>query len=195
MAIEGLTLLSEPGLPNAARMVGNKFSLPPNFPREQFASRWAEEGNEVAEAQQDEYIESTGHKAVGWTVYQDTKITFKEEEVTDKKTGEVSKKRVPEKTEKLPVSRVVGKKKFILMIRPKALQRAVNDLYARTSRQMVNQELKGETNRSNIGGDNSILTNEDLRRAGKLTGEDEITLLPMVGGTKAPADSVYAELG
>ena len=195
MAIEGLTLLSQPGLPNSARMLGNKFSLPANFPREQFSTLWAEEGNHAIEMQQDEYIESTGHKAVGWQIYLEPKITFEEEEVTDEKTGKTTKKKVPQKAEKAPVIRVVGKKKFVLMIRPRNLQRAVNDLYARASRQMVNQELKGETNRSNVGNDPAILTNEDLRRANKLTGDDEVTLLPMAGGTKSPADSVYADLG
>lgn len=194
MPIEGLTSLTQPGLPNAARMIGNKFSLPAGFPREHFSSLWAEEGNGVLEAMQDEYIEATQHKAIGWVVYKEKKITYRDVEVKNKQTGLTEIKQEPDKTEDVPVKKVVGKKTYVLMVRPKRLQQAVNALYAKTSRDMVNREIKGETNGANLSGDEAILTNADLRRAERMTGED-VTLLPSVDTFVSPDDALHMQLG
>lgn len=143
--VEGLTAITGPM--SAVQSIGNKFALPSSFDFNKWASKWELDGTGVLEAQQDEILVHTNQKAAGWTVWNGP----------DKK----------------PYTRVVGKQKHILMFRPKALQQAVNTIYGNQSRSLVQGELSGQTNHAMEMEDAGILTNADLRRFEKATGEDE----------------------
>lgn len=157
--IEGLTALDPKGS-HQGRMAGSKFVLPPNFDANKFASKWEEKGPAVIEAAQEQILESANCKADGWQVYKD-----------------ISNKNAP-------YERVIGKKTFVLLFRPRLLQKAVNAIYADESRRLVNLEVAGETNAVNVAGDPGILTNADLRRFGKHLEPDEGAsyLPPNAGG-------------
>ncbi len=161
-SVEGLTVLDTPRVNGGG--AGNRFALPPGFDEKKFASRWALDGPEVQEAQQPEVLAYANAKAQGWSVWH------------------------PEKTKDV-CTRVVGKHKYILMFRPIALQEAVTLCYAAESRGRVNLELKGETNHANDGGDAGILSAADLKRYGKLNGDDTEELLPPVLMGKNPRDA------
>jgi hypothetical protein len=169
--IEGLTAIDF-GQTNA-RMAGSKFALPATFDSVKYASKWAEEGPEVEEARQEQVISSAGMKAQGWEVFRTIDL-----EAT-KKLGEKGDKAPV----LVPVKRVVGKKVFILMFRPKALQQAVNKLYANESRERLNREIVGESATVNEAGDPGILTNQDLKRVSRsYDGSDEPRPIPKGGG-------------
>lgn len=175
--IEGLTQLTGPT--TDGRMRNSKFALPLTFDVRANASKWVEDGPEVAEAAQPQIMEHCNMEARGWQVFRglDTEATKRanEELNKDAKPGEKPKIAPPVLA---PVIRVVGKRKFILLFRPKALQAAVNELYARQSRTLVNRELLGESASANPAGDAGILTNRDLRQAGAMAGEDLPQALP-----------------
>lgn len=159
------------------------------------SSKWVEDGPEIIEAGTPQVIESAGVQAEGWKVYQvidrekteaqNEKIVLEFEaaqaELGDKADRKAKPKMGP------PVrnayTRVVGKKKYVLMMRPKALQLAVNKIYADMSRVMVNQEVKGETASANEAHDPGVITNEDLRRMRRYEDPDpgEEYLAPSAG--------------
>lgn len=173
--VEGLTELTGP-------MTGNlkphKFSLPTGFPSQKYASKWAEEGNEVVEASQPEVIGVANVSAAGWQVYKvidipatdrAKKLAFDAYQQAQLDLPADKRDRGDSKQPKVqpiraPYERIVGKKKFILMFRPRALQEAITKIYADTSRQLVSQEVRGETARANENNDPGILTNADLKK-------------------------------
>lgn len=147
--VEGLTAL-ETGTFHRGRLAGSKFALPPGFDANKYASKWVTDGPEVIEASQDQILESAGCKAQGWAVYKTTKTAG---------TGKEG-----DKPSFVPVTRIVGKVTYVLLYRPKALQVAVNKIYADQSRILTGAEVRGETNSANINGDAGVLTNADLAR-------------------------------
>lgn len=158
--VEGLTFLGD--RPRAAKLSPHRFSLPPGFEGHKYASSWVEDGPAVREAMQPETIEHANVRADGWQVYkclEEKKISVMDDDLSDDKKSKTPPKLVP-------YTRVVGKKVFVLMFRPKKLQQALNKIYADVSRDLVNQEVKGETAAANTDGDPGILTNADLRKAG-----------------------------
>lgn len=163
--VEGLTALTTPISGNR----GNKLALPIGFDFTRYASRWAIDGPEVSEAQQPEILQYINGQAQGWAVWKGT-------------TGKSD-----------PYTRVLGKYKFVLMFRPKALQDAVMQAYAAESRARVNLELLGKTNNANVEGDPGILSGDDLRRVHKLSGENEEILPPTLVGQK-PSDAANLKL-
>lgn len=166
--IEGLTTLTGPRVGNLS---SHKFSLPPGFPHDRMSSKWVEDGPEVIEAAQPQILESAGVSAQGWQPYKivDQEATEKRNEKialdhatsTDRSKSEKPKFPTPIQTAYV---RVIGKKKFVLLMRPKALQGAVNKIYSDISRNLVNQEVKGETSRANESNDPGVITNADLRQ-------------------------------
>lgn len=154
--IEGLTRIEGPSS-GRDRMAGSKFALVPGFDSNRYASAWIEEGPQVQEAMQEVYLESEGVKAQGWQVHKIAKL------------GKDPK----DKPEMVPCTRAIGKAVYVLMFRPKQLQRALNILYANQSRKLVQQELKGETAAANESGDPGIITNADLSRFSKETTDED----------------------
>lgn len=155
--IEGLTILEGPTAGNP--LVGSRFVLPSSFDGQKYASKWVEDGPEIEEARQEQIIPSAGVKALGWEVY---------------KEGD----------KRQPVARVVGKRKFVLMFRPKQLQKAINSIYADESRNRVNSEILGDTSvaKTEMSSDPGILTNKDLQRVSRSHGEDAPSPIPKSGG-------------
>lgn len=149
--IEGLTSLEASEM--KAVLSGGRFALPPGFPPE-MSSMWKEEGPGVIEAQQDEVLQFAGVKAVGWTV-------FKHQVDKDGKT----------KLE--PYKRSIGKTTYVLLMRPRKLQQAVNQIYANQSRTIVNGEVEGESTAVNANSDPGILSNQDIRQFDRLTRDQE----------------------
>lgn len=168
--IEGLTPLEVGSTPR--NLAGHRFALPHNFPASKLASRWVEDGPEVAEARQDQVLAFANVRARGWQVWENP----------DAEKGSKDKY----------VRRVVGKKTFILMFRPKELQNAVGRIYAAESRSFTNAELRGETNRVNDNNDPGILTNQDLRTFSR---EDHQTeTLPPVPINRSPEEAATINL-
>lgn len=175
--IEGLTALEGPV---AGTVTAHRFSLPAGFDSTRFASKWVEDGPEVMEAAQPQILAIANVKADGWAVYKvlDKKATDAQPDLVDDKSAKIPKPPV-----RVAYTRVVGKKIFVLLFRPKVLQKAVNAIHADTSRILVNQEVRGERATANENGDEGILTNADLQRHGKQFVEDEgASYLPPVSG-------------
>lgn len=179
--IEGLTALTGPQM---GTLAPHKFSLPAGFPAN-MSSKWVEDGPAVIEAQQKEILQGAGVAADGWTPYrfvnsektqeQNDKVIAKFAEEQEALGADADKKAKP----KLPPPvrdtyvRTVGKKTFVLMMRPRALQQAINKIHADTSRMLVSQEVRGETARANEANDPGIITNVDLRQMNRIEASDE----------------------
>jgi len=198
--IEGLTKLQGPlRLQNAS----SRYALPADFDATKYASKWVFDGPEVQEAQQERVLAYANVKAQGWAVWK-TKQPYTEEEqaVIDG----IKSKEKPSQEDKItltklenarklvPHVRTIGKHKHILMFRPKALQQAINQIHAASSRALVNQELVGETNQVNPANDPGILTNADLRRFSKDIQGEEPSLLPTTFVGKKPDDAQTIQL-
>ena len=162
-SVAGLTSLTGP---TNVRMSGSKFALPPSFDATKFASKWVEQGPNVIEAQQPQVLDFANCQADGWAVFKVLKVATAEVPVVEGEDSEKTEK--PKKTPQLiPYTRAVGKAVYVLLFRPKALQQAVNVLYANQSRDIVGREVMGESNSLNAANDPGILTNQDLARFGK----------------------------
>lgn len=171
--IEGLTALVTGD--HKGRLAGSKFALPPGFPSHQMSSKWVENGPEVIEAGQDQILEFAGCKAQGWTVYKTVDRASLPKPLAK---GEEAKP-----ARMIEVTRVIGKRNYILLCRPKALQVAVNKIYSDQSRNIVNQEVRGETNAANTNGDDGILSNADLGKFRRdIDGEAEGYIPAIAGG-------------
>lgn len=177
--IEGLTALT--GVERGV-LGSHKFSLPAGFPAK-MSSKWVEDGPEVIEAAQPQILQQANVSAVGWTPYlvldnegtetRNEKLAVDHEMIQSTlDMKDRGKLKLPPPIRR-PYVRVVGKKKFILLMRPRALQEAVNRIHADTSRHLVNQEIKGETAVANEGNDPGIITNRDLRTIQRYEAIDE----------------------
>jgi hypothetical protein len=189
--VEGLTALAGPA---NVRMTGSKFSLPPSFDSTKFASKWEEQGPRVIEAQQPQVLAFANCSADGWQVFKVLKVgTGEPADPAEAKPGDLEQKRLPQM---VPYTRAVGKAVYILMYRPKALQEAVNVLYANQSREIVGREVMGESAAANQSGDPGILTNEDLRKFGKDFSDEMPTgyLPKAVPSARKPAEAVELQL-
>lgn len=182
--IEGLTALDTHYAPD--RMVGSKFALPATFDTKKWASKWVENGPEIEDARQPQIIASANMQAQGWEVFKTLDL-----EAVKKDQEDGGKSKIPKM---IPVLRVAGKKTYILMCRPKALQMAVNDLYAKESRDRLNGEIMGETATANETGDSGILTNQDLKRVSRSYGEDDTPTPIPAGGGKTTQPNRASEL-
>mgnify|MGYP007080184336 CR=1 FL=1 len=157
-------------------MAGSRFSLPATFDSKKFASKWVEDGPEIEEARQPQVIADARVQAAGWEVFKTLNL-----EAAKNDSGEDAKK----SPKLIPVVRVVGKRKFVLMFRPLQLQRAVNQIYSNQSRDRVNREIVGES--KVVGDDPGVLTNQDLQRVSRSYGEDAPTPIPKgVGSVQDP---------
>lgn len=202
--IPGLTKLEGPQM---MRMAGSKFALPPSFDARRFASKWVEQGPQVQEAMQPQIIQSANVAADGWQVFKVLKVTEAKRGTADEKSQEqveaelagakAEESEAPKKKpEFVPCVRAVGKAIYVLMYRPRELQRAVNVLYANQSRELVGKEVMGETNAVNASQDHGVLSNQELM-AFKKNFEDEVPkgYLPKADpSAQRPAEAVELNL-
>jgi hypothetical protein len=160
LGIEGLTELTDAH--RAQVMNGGRFALPPNFPAN-MASRWEEEGPAIIEAGQEEVLQFAGCKAQGWIPFKVLDVT----KIPEQKVGETPKPIL------VPYKRVIGKKVYVLLMRPKELQIAVNKIYANQSSSLVGREINGESVLANAQEDAGILGEAAIRRFDKITRDEE----------------------
>lgn len=169
--VEGLTTLE--ASERKAVLSGGRFALPPGFPSE-MSSMWKEEGPGVIEAQQEEVLQFAGVKAAGWTVFKHL-VNNKQE----------------------PYKRSIGKTTYVLLMRPRALQQAVNQIYANQSRTITNGEVEGDSTAVNANSDPGILSNSDIKQFDRLTRDQENAgggYLKGVGGNPDPQKAVELNL-
>lgn len=103
--------------------LGGRFSLPIAFEAKKFASKFAEEGNEVEAMQRDQPVMGTGYVADGWKVWKHPQ------------TGETHK-----------ISPLDNKgSAFVLMYRPIEVQSQVNEAYGLLSIDNMAAEARGDT--------------------------------------------------
>jgi len=199
--VEGLTMLEGPV---QQRMAGSRFALPPSFDSTKYASKWVEQGAGVLEAQQSTVLAFAGCEAQGWVVFKVLKVgdnltSSPENLAPAKQEGEesseteidskVDKPKPARKPTMVPYTRAVGKAVYVLMFRPKALQQAINVLYAGQSREIVHRELIGETSAANTGNDPGIITNADLRKHSRDMGDESEGYIPPARG-QTPREAV-----
>lgn len=98
------------------KAVSGLLELPRQFDRSQNAAKWVEQGLQTEQAMQDQPLGSR-HMAPGWQVW--------------KNAGK-------------PCIRVLSNKRYILMFRPKALQKVINATFGNLSREKIQGEYKGE---------------------------------------------------
>jgi hypothetical protein len=187
--VPGLVALSQDE--RSAVFSGGQFALPAGFDSTKYASRWVLDGPSVEEAKQDEVLSFAGVKAAGWQVYKVLKAPTEEEVEKAKKES----KNLTPRT--VPCLRAVGRNTYVLMFRPKELQKAVNQIYANQSRAMVNAEVDGETSAANVSDDPGILTNADMRRFdGRFQDAENVGgYLKNVGNQKTPEQAVTLNIG
>lgn len=161
--IEGLTALTVDQ--DLTRMTGSKFALPPTFPTQSLASKWVVDGMEVIEAGQPQVLSHANCQAQGWTPFMVVDIEATKAQPVPKQIAGKDPVAVPAPV-MTPFSRVIGGKKYVLLFRPKALQRAINNIYADQSRSLVNRDLLGENTP-----EEGLITNAELRKHDRMEGD------------------------
>lgn len=182
--VEGLSALDESETKQV--LSGGRFALPANFPAD-MSSMWQPEGPSVMEAQQPEVLQFAGVKANGWAVFKVLTPPTKEELALDKDA----------KPKLAPYKRAIGKTVYVLLMRPRKLQHAVNRIYANQSRTIVNREVDGETKAVDPNGDPGILSNQDIKQFDRITRDQENAgggYLKGVGGDVDPNKAVELNL-
>lgn len=172
-----------------------RFAFPPSFDTTRFSGAWVLDGPNVDEMRQDEVLTFANCKAKGWEVFKilaQPSLSEEAEELGDTKKGQ----KLPPR--RIPCVRAVGKNKYVLMFRPKALQKAVNEVYAAQSRQLVNQEVQGLGSAVNEANDPGILTNKDLAKMSRNFNygeeEDAGTYAPDAPVPRSPNESVELDI-
>lgn len=118
------------------------FTLPPNFDTKRYAAEWVEE-SQVPMKSQRQILQGAGLTADGWSIWR-AESKSKATEVFGS-----------------------GKKKFVLMCRPRQIQQQVNAVYGNISKQHINNEVSGAT-AAGQAPDPGILTEERLRAVEKV---------------------------
>lgn len=186
---EGLTRVEDNGQ-MASRNAGSKLALPAGFDYNKFASKWVEDGHAIEEAKQPTFLPSENLSAQGWQLYRQVQAPSAAEILADAKLPEDKRK----KPIMVPVTRVLGGKVWVLMFRPKALQRALNVIYANQSRELVTKELRGESALANETGDPGILTNADMKQFSRVADEEDRSSEYLGKTTHTPSPTQAVEL-
>lgn len=100
-----------------AKANSGQLQLPPTFDKKKYAAKWVEEGVHVEQATQPQIL-TPSRVADGWQVW--------------KHAGKTCR-------------RALGKARYVLMFRPKALQVAINAIFGNLSREKIVQEHSGQT--------------------------------------------------
>jgi hypothetical protein len=134
------------------------FNLPPSFDRKAYVSAWVSAGGPVQAKQERQYIPGTNYSADGWTVFKDPENGHKICKVATAKSGE-----------------------FVLMMRPRAIQDAVNAICGNVGKQRMMSEKEGTTIGGQAPNDPGLLNAEQLSRVdGRMSDDDgRITLNPV----------------
>lgn len=140
------------------------FQLPPNFPSKEFVGEWVPE-DQVQFKQQRQLMPQVGAMVPGLTVWK----------------GEDGKA-------KNTVVHGGGNKKFVLMLRPRKLQEAMNALYGNVSKEAYNREVSGKTV-AGAGQDAGMLSEQNLRQAGQGKVDVEESMLELNRATREPEDA------
>lgn len=152
-----------------------RFSLPPEFDKKKYVGKWALDGPEVEAALQPEYLSFARAKADGWTVWK-RDIPYTQTQIVE---AEEKDKPLPKK-KNLPYVQQIGRHKYVLMFRPRALQKAIHQVYAAQSRSLLNGELLGDT-KSVAASDDGVFGGRDLGRFYRDQEEEEAVVgLPVV---------------
>jgi hypothetical protein len=131
------------------------FNLPPNFDVKQYAAQWTEEGS-VEMMKMRQPIIGAGATADGWEVW---KPSGNKGGITKVTTS--------------------GRKVFVLMCRPRAIQDQVNAMYGNLSKRYINRELRGETVAGDIRQDPGMMTEAQLKAEGGGGSLSEESILPL----------------
>ena len=134
---EGISINQNPGESPDAGI----FNLPIGFDDKKWAAQWVEDSN-VEFQQQRQPLIGTRYTADGWEIY---RPDGEDSEPVRVKTG--------------------GKngKTYVLMVRPKALQKQVNAIYGNVSKDRISRETKGETVAGGPLQDPGMLTEQRLQ--------------------------------
>lgn len=145
MNIEGITQITGPR--NLSQIRGH-LQLPSGFPEKQFACKWTKVGAAVERDSEPEMIAGTSDiQADGWKVWRDPKT-------------------------KKPCERALGNGKYILMVRPRALQTALQKIYGNMSKDRMEAEYRGETVAGEPVQDSGIFGYDALKRIPGLGSEE-----------------------
>lgn len=114
--LEGISVIEGPRDLNRIR---GRLPLPPGFPENRFAVKWAKQGPGVAMARETEQISGTNYKVNGWEVWYDA--------------------------QKKPCIRPLSDGAYVLMVRPKVVQQNVAKICGNLSRERMMNEARGRT--------------------------------------------------
>lgn len=134
----------------AQRPVAGKFTLPVGFDTRKWAAQWVKT-TDTESMRGPQYLTNIPATADGWSVYKGEKGDQKPSKVNLGKEGE-----------------------YILMVRPKDIQTAVNALYGNLGKQMAQQEVEGTTVANQDLQDPGMLPVNRLRKLGVETEADEL---------------------
>lgn len=150
--------ISIPGLtestgPRNLNMIRGKLTLPADFPEGKYACKWTKKGPNVERDKQREQVIGTNITSDGWTVWLDSKT-------------------------KKPCERTISDGTYILMVRPKQLQVAIQKILGNVSRDRMEREQRGETVAGAPKVDRGIFNHEELKRIPGLgaEGDEELTV-------------------
>lgn len=116
--------------------VGGRYVVPAEFDTKKFASAFYPEGNEVSAMESDQPVVGTSLTAPGWKVWKYPQY------VGDGKNKEEHPK--AGKPHKVSSTSTDGKT-LVLMFRPLAIQKQVNEAYGEVSRKLMINEIQGVT--------------------------------------------------
>lgn len=133
--ISGIQSLSGPADLNRLR---GKLDLPKGFPILRYAGKWVKKGTGVDKARQPQILTGVGMVAEGWQPYKDSK-------------------------KQLHV-RTLDSGTYVLMIRPRAIQNAVNKLFGNVSKKRMAMEANGQTVAGEQNLDYGVLDTQKLNQ-------------------------------
>lgn len=143
---------------------GGKFSLPPEFDTEKWASGFYLEGNESLAMGQDQPLQGTDLVACGWAVWK-----YPEEHIVmipdEDNPGSLKQdlQAHPKANEPHRVNGMKPGEVWLLHCRPKDVQDDVNRVYGELSREQMVREIEGDTFTMDEGANPSgMLTNKLL---------------------------------
>lgn len=150
MSIEGLSVIKEPLRQSAASR--GALQPPDDWDGKQFVGKWVPDGAKVSAARQSEILPG-GYAAAGWEIWKEAA------------TG-------------MACTRISNGKQFVFVYRKRALQDAVNRIYANQSRERVNREVAGNSADEALRQE-GLIPNEILKKVPGLNEDGDPTGLPM----------------
>ncbi len=154
----GIEFITDPTKRNSHSGSAGRFNLPAGFDSKKWAAEWVR-ANEVPAKMQRQALVGIPATADGWTVYHgENGAATRQFVVEDPKQG-----------------------KFILMVRPRAVQEAVNSLYGNLGKERTRMEQEGKTAAGEPLQDRGMVTEERLRHLG--LAEEPVEVNPQLAPT------------